>query len=96
MFACIYLVHSTNIIRSQTGDTDCEHKPKSLSLWHMGKLCAGCYYEFMALTNRYVIIDNSLKPQTITFDNFMPYNSSKFDKTPFWHITHRLYMEADG
>ncbi len=27
MLACIYLVHTTDVTRSQTGDTDWEHKP---------------------------------------------------------------------
>ncbi len=29
MLACIYLVHTTDVTRSQTGDTDWEHRPKS-------------------------------------------------------------------
>ncbi len=93
MLACIYLVHTTDVTRSQTGETDWEHKPNSKISYLCGKkeTCAQAatviswYYAI-----DYDIIDNIRKAQTINFYKFALYRSSKFDKTQFLRITHRL------
>ncbi len=99
MLACIYLVHTTDVTRSQTGDTDWEHKPKSKISYLCGKkenyaqpaTVSSWYYAI-----DYDIIDNICKAQTINFYKFALYKSPKSDKTQFLRITHGLYMEADG
>ncbi len=94
MLACIYLVDTADVTRSQTGDTDWEHKPKSKISYFCDKkenYAQAATVSSWHYTIDYDIIDNICKAQTIFFYKFALYQSPKSDKTQFLCITQAIY-----
>ncbi len=67
MLACIYLVHTTVVTRSQTGDADWEHKPKSYLCGKKENYAHAATVISWYYAIDYDIIDNIRKAQTIIF-----------------------------
>ncbi len=74
MLACMY---STDVTRSQTGDTDWEHKPKSLHLGQKESYAQDATISSWHYAIDYDIIDNIRKQASVKIDWFLRVNSTK-------------------